>query len=82
MGERDESLLKETREQDRSELAAWLEDLAGQIREGQVRVEGQQESVELALPERLHLNLECKNSPKSDGLKHELELEIWWLDSE
>lgn len=81
MAEQDRTLIENSREQDRDELATWLEQLATQIREGHVRIGSDDNSVELELPERLHLNLECKDSPKSDGLKHELELEIWWLES-
>jgi amphi-Trp domain-containing protein len=77
MGDQDKTLFESESEYTREQLAELLEKLASELREGSVSVDGKSEPV----PEQLHLSLERKNSPKPDGLKHELELELWWMES-
>lgn len=76
MGDQDKTLFEKKSEHTRDELADFLEQLASQLREGSVSLDGKSEPV----PEQVHLSLERKDSPKSDGMKHELELELWWME--
>lgn len=79
MGDQDRTLLKRRDELDRAAVASFLESLADQVRSGRVQLEREGQPLEMDLPDRLHLDVSAKDSPKPEGVKHELELEIWWL---
>lgn len=82
MSSDDRTLLKQKVEMSRGDLAATLEAVAEQIRIGELDTSEWVDSdspVDRSVPDRVHLSIEVKDSPKTEGMKRELELEIWWL---
>jgi amphi-Trp domain-containing protein len=82
MSSSDVTLLKTKVQTSRIELAETLEVIAGQIRRGALDTSdwiASDHPVDREIPEQVHLAVEIKDSPKTDGTKRELELEIWWL---
>lgn len=77
MGDDDTTHLRRKDELARVDAADLLESIARQLRDGSVDLDG----VELDVPGRIHFDIEVKDSPKPDGTKHELELELWWMDT-
>lgn len=82
MSSDDRTLLKKKVELSRDDLAATLEAVAEQIRLGELDTSEWVDSdspVDRSVPEQVHLSIEVKDSPKPEGMKRELELEVWWI---
>jgi len=86
MGSSDRTVIKHKTELVREQAATLLEGLAAQIRAGTLDPQGLGLGLTPAdahreLPPILHVDLEVKDSPKTAGLKREIEVEIWWLEA-
>lgn len=84
MSSNDHTLLKHKTELARQDAASLLETLAGQLRSGHFDPAGlsmlmSATAARSPVPDRIHVDVEVKDSPKTAGLKHEIEVEIWWL---
>lgn len=87
MSSADRTVVKHKTELDRDQAADILEALAKQLRRGRfdsgdLTVAAEAHSAVRAVPAMIHLDLEVKDSPKNSGVKKEVELELWWLDSD
>lgn len=84
MSSHDHTLLKHKTELARQDAAAMLEALAGQLRTGHFDPAGLSMAMSATearrpVPDRIHVDFEVKDSPKTAGVKQEIEVEIWWL---
>lgn len=77
MGSQDRVLHEAKAQMSRSEVADLLESLARGRRRGPLTVSDGGPALDP--PDALHCDIEVKESPKPDGLKLELELELWWM---
>jgi amphi-Trp domain-containing protein len=62
----------------RSDLAAFLRDLADRVEQGRVALTSGGEETPVDVPERVELEVEYEQKQKAGGLRHQLELEIQW----
>ena len=80
---RETRLFKSEERKSRSELSAFVHQLADKISEGQVVLRRGQEEITLQLPQSLILEVQVEDEDKgSKGIQHSLEVEIKWFDDE
>jgi len=76
-------LFKSEERKNRSDVSAFLHQLADKISEGQVVLRQGQEEVTLQLPRGLILEVQAEDEDKGPkGTQHSLEVEIKWFDDE
>lgn len=76
-------LFKSEERKNRSEVSAFLHQLADKISEGQVVLRQGQEEITLQLPHNLILELQVEDEDKKrKGTQHSLEVEIKWFDDD
>ena len=76
-------LFKSEERMNRSEVSAFLHQLADKLSEGEVVLRQGQEAIKLQLPERLILEVQVEDEDKKvKGIQHSLEVEIKWFDDE
>jgi amphi-Trp domain-containing protein len=76
-------LFKSEEQKNRSEVAAFLHQLADKVMAGQVVLRQGQEELTIALPESLVLEVQVEDEDKgSRGTQHSLEVEIKWFDDQ
>ncbi len=74
-------LFKSEERKNRSEVAAFLRQIAEKIESGQVILRQGEEELVLELPGDLILEVQVEDEDKkSKGIQHSLELEIKWYD--
>jgi amphi-Trp domain-containing protein len=80
---REKRLFKSEENKNRSEVSAFLHQLADKIGEGQVILRQGQEELSLDMPHNLVLEIQVEDEDKKrKGIQHSLELEIKWFDSD
>jgi len=76
-------LFKSEERKSRSELSAFLRQLADKISGGQVVLRQGQEELTLQLPPNLILEVQVEDEYKgANGIQHSLEVEIKWYDDQ
>ena len=76
-------LFKSEERMTRSNVAAFLQQLAGKIGEGQVVLRQGQQEITLDLPHNLVLEIQVEDEDKKKkGIQHSLEVEIKWFDDD
>ena len=76
-------LFKSEERKSRSEVSAFLQQLADKLSEGQVVLRQGQDEIRLQLPEWLILEVQVEDEDKKvKGIQHSLEVEIKWFDDE
>jgi len=77
MGEK--KVLFESEElRDRTEVAAFLRDLAGRLEAGEITLRRGTEEIHLHLPEKVVLEIKAEEKAKPGKTKQSLEIEIEW----
>ncbi|MGD1994374.1 MAG: amphi-Trp domain-containing protein [Anaerolineae bacterium] len=80
---RETRLFESEERKNRSDLSAFLHQLADKISEGQVILRQGQEEIVLQLPHSLILEVQVEDEDKgTSGIQHSLEVEIKWFDDE
>lgn len=79
---REVRLFKSEERKNRSEVSAFLHQLAEKISEGKVVLRQGQEEMALLLPSGLILEIQVEDEEKKRGTQHSLEVEIKWFDNE
>ncbi|MGD9001184.1 MAG: amphi-Trp domain-containing protein [Anaerolineae bacterium] len=80
---RETRLFKSEERKSRSDLSAFVHQLADKISEGQVVLRQGQEEITLQLPQSLVLEVQVEDEDKgARGIQHSLEVEIKWFDDE
>jgi len=76
-------LFKSEERKSRSDVSAFLHQLANKVSEGQVVLRQGQEEITLQLPHSLILEVQVEDEDKkAKGTQHSLEVEIKWFDDE
>ena len=76
-------LFKSEERKNRSDVSAFLHQLADKVSEGKVVLRQGQEEITLQLPGSLILELQVEDEDKkSKGMQHSLEVEIKWFDND
>ena len=76
-------LFKSEERKSRSEVSAFLHQLAEKIEVGQVVLRQGQEEIALQLPFNLILEVQVEDEDKrAKGIQHSLEVEIKWFDND
>jgi len=76
-------LFKSEELKSRSDVSAFLHQLADKISNGQVVLSQGQEEITLQLPQNLILEVQVEDEDKkSKGIQHSLEVEIKWFDDD
>ena len=76
-------LFKSEERMTRSNVAAFLQQLADKIGEGQVVLRQGQQEITLDLPHNLVLEIQVEDEDKKKkGIQHSLEVEIKWFDDD
>jgi amphi-Trp domain-containing protein len=76
-------LFKSEERKSRSDVSAFLHQLADKISEGQVVLRQGQEEITLQLPRSLVLEVQVEDEDKkAKGTQHSLEVEIKWFDDD
>ena len=76
-------LFKSEERKSRSDVSAFLHQLADKITEGQVVLRQGEEEITLNLPHSLLLEVQVEDEDKgAKGIQHSLEVEIKWFDDE
>ncbi|MBC8504911.1 MAG: amphi-Trp domain-containing protein [Anaerolineales bacterium] len=74
-------LFKSEERKSRSEVSAFLNQLADKINEGQVVLRQDKEEITLTMPQSLILEIQVEDEDKKrKGIQHSLEVEIKWFD--
>ena len=80
---RETRLFKSEERKNRSEVSAFLHQLADKISDGQVVLRQGQEELTLHLPGSLILEVQVEDEDKKlKGIQHSLEVEIKWFDGD
>ncbi len=80
---KEKRLFKSEERKTRSDVSAFLHQLADKISEGQVVLRQGQEEVALELPHGLILEIQVEDEDKkAKGIQHSLEVEIKWFDDD
>jgi amphi-Trp domain-containing protein len=80
---RETRLFKSEERMNRSNVAAFMQQLADKIGEGQVVLRQGQQEITLDLPQNLILEIQVEDEDKkSKGIQHSLEVEIKWYDDD
>ena len=76
-------LFKSEEKRSRTDVSAFLQQLADKIGEGRVILRQGQEELSLDLPHTLILEIQVEDEDKKrKGVQHSLEIEIKWFDSD
>ncbi len=76
-------LFKSEERKSRSDVGAFLRQLADKVSEGQVVLRQGQEEITLQLPHSVILEVQVEDEDKkSKGIQHSLEIEIKWFDDD
>jgi amphi-Trp domain-containing protein len=76
-------LFKSEERKNRSDVSAFLHQLADKVEEGQVLLRQGQEEITLNLPHNLILEIQVEDEDKKrKGIQHSLEIEIKWFDDD
>ncbi len=76
-------LFKSEERKSRSDVSAFLHQLADKINEGQVVLRQGKEKIVLDMPHNLILEIQVEDEDKKrKGIQHSLEVEIKWFDSD
>jgi amphi-Trp domain-containing protein len=76
-------LFKSEERKSRSDVSAFLHQLADKITNGKVVLSQGQEELTLQLPQNLILEVQVEDEDKkSKGIQHSLEVEIKWFDDD
>ncbi len=76
-------LFKSEERKNRSDVSAFLHQLADKVEEGQVLLRQGQEEIALNLPHNLILEIQVEDEDKKrKGIQHSLEIEIKWFDND
>ena len=76
-------LFKSEEKRNRTDVSAFLQQLADKIGEGRVILRQGQEELSLDLPHTLILEIQVEDEDKKrKGVQHSLEIEIKWFDSD
>jgi amphi-Trp domain-containing protein len=76
-------LFKSEEPKNRSEVSAFLHQIADKIEEGNVVLRKAGEEITLDIPHHLILEIEVEEEDKqSKGIQHSLEIEIKWFDND
>ena len=80
---KEKKLFKIEERRSRSDVSAFLQQLAEKIGEGRVILRQGQEELSLDLPHNLILEIQVEDEDKKrKGIQHSLEIEIKWFDSD
>ena len=80
---REIKLFKSKERKSRSEVSAFLHQLADKVAEGKVVLRQGNEEINLSLPDHLILELQVEDEDKKrKGVEHSLEVEIKWYDND
>jgi amphi-Trp domain-containing protein len=80
---REKRLFKSQEKKSRSDVSAFLHQLADKVGEGRVILRQGQEELSLDLPHNLVLEIQVEDEDKKrKGIQHSLEIEIKWFDSD
>ena len=80
---KEKKLFKIEERRSRSDVSAFLQQLAEKIGEGRVILRQGQEELSLDLPHNLILEIQVEDEDKKrKGVQHSLEIEIKWFDSD
>ena len=80
---RELKLFKSQERKSRSELSAFIHQLADRISEGRIVLKQNQEELVVQLPQNLVLEVQVEDEDKgTKGTQHSLEIEIKWFDNE
>jgi len=80
---KEKRLFKSEEKRNRSDVSAFLHQLADKIDEGRVILRQGQEELSLDLPHNLILEIQVEDEDKKrKGIQHSLEIEIKWFDSD
>ena len=76
-------LFKSEEKRSRSEVGAFLHELADKLMEGQVVLRQGKEELNLHVPQNLILEIQVEDEDKKRrGIQHSLEVEIKWFDDD
>ena len=76
-------LFKSEERKSRSDVSAFLHQLADKLAEGQVVLRQGQEELTLQVPQRLILEVQVEDEDKKrKGIQHSIEVEIKWFDDD
>lgn len=76
-------LFKSEERKSRSDVSAFLHQLADKVAKGQVVLRQGQEEITLDLPHNLILDIQVEDEDKKRrGIQHSLEVEIKWFDDD
>ena len=76
-------LFKSQERKSRSELSAFIHQLADKISEGRIVLKQNQEELVVQLPQTLVLEVQVEDEDKgTKGTQHSMEIEIKWFDDE
>jgi amphi-Trp domain-containing protein len=76
-------LFKSEEPKNRSEVSAFLHQIADKIEEGNVVLRKAGEEITLEMPHHLILEIEVEDEDKKNkGIQHSLEIEIKWFDDD
>jgi len=80
---KEKKLFKSEERRSRSDVSAFVQQLADKIGEGRVILRQGQEELSLDLPNNLILEIQVEDEDKKrKGVQHSLEIEIKWFDSD
>jgi amphi-Trp domain-containing protein len=80
---KEKKLFKIEERRSRSDVSAFVQQLADKIGEGRVILRQGQEELSLDLPHNLILEIQVEDEDKKrKGVQHSLEIEIKWFDSD
>ena len=80
---KEKKLFKSEERRSRSDVSAFVQQLADKIGEGRVILRQGQEELSLDLPHNLILEIQVEDEDKKrKGIQHSLEIEIKWFDSD
>ena len=80
---KEKKLFKSEEKRSRSDVSAFVQQLADKIGEGRVILRQGQEELSLDLPHNLILEIQVEDEDKKrKGIQHSLEIEIKWFDSD
>ena len=80
---KENKLFKSEERRNRSDVSAFLQQLADKIGEGRVTLRQGQEEMSLDLPHNLILEIQVEDEDKKrKGIQHSLEIEIKWFEGD
>lgn len=72
------TLIKSKDTRSREELADLLQALSERIRDGSMSLTQAGDTIDVALPQALRVDIEVTDSRKPGRIKREVEIEMWW----